>query len=213
MNPYDRFLLPHLIDWVCALPQLGRERERIVPRADGKVLEVGIGSGHNLAHYRRDRVAMLTGIDPGALRHQTEKRALKAHIPLELLPLSAESIPVEVESFDTVISTFTLCSIPRIDRALEEMHRVLKPGGRFLFLEHGAAPEPGVRRWQDRLTPLWKPLAGGCHLNREIPELIRDAGFEILEQSSRYLQGPRIFGYIYRGEARAAPATPGTRNG
>lgn len=215
MNPYDRFILPYLIDWVCALPQLGREREHIVPQADGKVLEVGIGSGRNLAHYRRERVAMLTGIDPGALRRRTEKRARKARIPLELLPLSAEAIPAEAESFDTVISTFTLCSIPQIDRALAEMRRVLKPGGRFLYLEHGAAPDPGVRRWQNRLTPLWRPLAGGCRLNREIPKLIRDAGFEILEQHSRYLQGPRILGYIYRGEARtvSAPGDPAATSG
>ena len=206
MNPYERYLLPWLIDWVCALPPAARERAKIVPRAHGEVLEIGIGTGHNLAYYAPHRVALVTGIDPGILRRKIIRRARAAGIEVKLLPLSAESIPAEDAHFDTLVSTFTLCSIPDVEQALEEMHRVLKPAGRFLYLEHGAAPDLRIRRWQDRLTPVWKPLAGGCHLNRDIPRLITEAGFEILEQHNDYIRGPRILSYIYRGEARLLAA-------
>lgn len=202
MNPYERYLLPWFIDGVCALPPAARERAEIVPRAHGEVLEIGIGTGHNLAYYVPRQVARVTGIDPGILRRKIIRRAHAAGIEVKLLPLSAESIPAEDARFDTLVSTFTLCSIPDIEQALAEMHRVLKPTGRLLYLEHGTAPDPRIHRWQDRLTPWWKPLAGGCHLNRDIPRLIAEAGFEILEQHNDYISGPRILGYIYRGEAR-----------
>ncbi len=206
MSPYERYLLPWLIDWVCAMPPAARERAKIVPRARGEVLEIGIGTGHNLAYYAPHQVALVTGIDPGILRRKIIRRARAAGIEVKLLPLSAESIPAEDACFDTLVSTFTLCSIPDVEQALAEMHRVLKPAGRFLYLEHGAAPDLRIRRWQDRLTPVWKPLAGGCHLNRDIPRLITAAGFEILEQHNDYIRGPRILSYIYRGEARLLAA-------
>ena len=201
MNPYERYILPWLIDAVCALPPAARERAKIVPRARGKVLEIGIGTGHNLPYYTPRRVVGVTGIDPGVLRRKILRRARAAGVKVTLLPLSAESIPAEGASFDTLVSTFTLCSIPDVERALAEMRRVLKPTGRLLYLEHGAAPDPRVRRWQDRLTPWWKPLAGGCHLNRDIPRLIAEAGFGIVKQHSDYIRGPRILSYVYRGEA------------
>jgi ubiquinone/menaquinone biosynthesis C-methylase UbiE len=202
MSPYERYLLPWLIDWVCAMPPAAHERAKIVPRAHGEVLEIGIGTGHNLAYYAPHQVVLVTGIDPGILRRKIIRRARAAGIEVKLLPLSAESIPAEDAHFDTLVSTFTLCSIPDVEQALAEMHRVLKPTGRFLYLEHGAAPDLRIRRWQDRLTPMWKPIAGGCHLNRDIPQLITEAGFEILEQHNDYIRGPRILSYIYRGEAR-----------
>ncbi len=202
MSPYERYLLPWLIDWVCAMPPAARERAKIVPRARGEVLEIGIGTGHNLAYYVPRQVALVTGIDPGFLRRKIIRRARAAGIEVKLLPLSAENIPAEDACFDTLVSTFTLCSISDVEQALAEMHRVLKPAGRFIYLEHGAAPDLRIRRWQDRLTPVWKPLAGGCHLNRDIPRLIAAAGFEILEQHNDYIRGPRILSYIYRGEAQ-----------
>lgn len=202
MNLYERYLLPWLIDAVCALPAAARERAKIVPRARGEVLEIGIGTGHNLPYYAPRRVAGVTGIDPGVLRRRIMRRARAAGIEVKLLSLSAESIPAEDASFDTLVSTFTLCSIPDVECALAEMRRVLKPTGRLLYLEHGTAPDPHVRRWQDRLTPWWKPLAGGCHLNRNIPRLIAGAGFNIVEQHSEYIRGPRILSYVFRGEAQ-----------
>lgn len=203
MNLYDRYVLPPLIDWACGLPVVQRERAQLVPRARGRVLEVGIGTGRNLPFYDRSRVDALSGVDPGlvAMRRRVLARAKEVGLPLELLPVSAESIPAASACFDTVLTTFTLCSIRDVHAALLEMRRVLDPKGTLLFLEHGAAPDEKVRVWQDRLTPGWKCLAGGCHLNRDVPALLAAAGFKVDELKTGYLSGPRPFTYVFAGAA------------
>lgn len=202
MNPYDRYVLPYLIDLACGIGPIQKERAKLVPRALGRVLEIGIGTGRNLPFYDRERLSALYGLDPAAQMHRlARKRAAEAGIRIELLDLPAERIPAEDASFDTVVTTFTLCTIPDAVAALREMRRVLRPQGQLLFCEHGLAPDAGVRRWQNGLTPVWKPLAGGCHLNRDIPALLAAGGFEITELQADYLPGPRPMTYVYRGVA------------
>jgi SAM-dependent methyltransferase len=200
---YDRYLLPHLTDLVCSSRVLARTRAALVPQAEGRVLEIGIGGGRNLPYYRPDRVTSVTGVDPAAaMSRRARRRAAAIPIPVDVIALELGEIQAERGSFDTIVCTFTLCTIPDLEAAFREMRRVLRPGGRFLFGEHGRAPEAGVARWQDRLTPLWRPLAGGCHLNRDIPALIRAGGFRIEELSAGYLSRPRLLTYVYRGSAR-----------
>ena len=140
------------------------------------------------------------GIDPG-LHPKAARRAKEAGVEVTLIPLSAERIPADDASFDCVVSTYTLCTIPDVDAALKEVHRVLAPGGRLLFLEHGQAPDPSVNKWQNRITPYWKPLAGGCHLNRHLPSLIESAGFKITDLEQGYQSGPRLLSYVFMGTA------------
>ncbi len=205
MNLYDRYLLPTLIDLLCGIKPVQRQRAKLVPRAQGRVLEIGIGTGRNLPFYDKTKLAQLYGLDPALQMHRkARERMREAGIEVELLDLPAEKIPMPDASFDTVITTFTLCTIPDAVAALREMRRVLKPGGRLLFCEHGTAPDASVRRWQDRLTPLWKPIAGGCHLNRDIPALLREGGFHIEDMEQLYLPGPRPLTYNYWGSATAA---------
>ena len=205
MNLYDRYLLPTLIDLLCGIKPVQRQRARIVPLAQGRVLEIGIGTGRNLPFYDKSRLQQLYGLDPALQMHRKARQRMRqAGLQVELLDLPAEKIPMPDASFDTVVTTFTLCTIPDAVAALREMRRVLKPGGRLLFCEHGTAPDASVRRWQDRLTPLWKPLAGGCHLNRDIPALLREGGFRIDEMEQLYLPGPRPLTYNYWGSASAA---------
>ena len=207
MNFYDRYLLPTLIDVLCGIKPVQRQRAKLVPRARGRVLEIGIGTGRNLPFYDKSRLEQLYGLDPALQMHsKARERMHQAGIEVELLDLSAEKIPMPDASFDTVVTTFTLCTIPDAVAALREMRRVLKPGGRLLFCEHGTAPDASVRRWQDRLTPLWKPLAGGCHLNRDIPALLRQGGFHIEDMEQLYLPGPRPLTYNYWGSATASEA-------
>ena len=202
MGFYDRHILPHLIDCACGMGDIMKARSQVVPRARGKVLEIGIGTGLNLSFYDASRVQHICGVDPAADMHPlAQRRAKGIAIPVETLPLVIEQIGAETASFDSVVCTFTLCTIPDPVSALEEMRRVLKPGGEFLFCEHGTAPDPGPRRWQERLTPLWKPLAGGCHLNRDMPALIAQGGFRVQDLHARYLPGPRPFTYVYSGSA------------
>lgn len=202
MNPYDHYVLPYLIDLACGIGPIQKERAKLVPRALGRVLEIGIGTGRNLPFYDRERLSALYGLDPAAQMHRlARKRAAESGIRIELLDLPAERIPAEDASFDTVVTTFTLCTIPDAVAALREMRRVLRTQGQLLFCEHGLAPDAGVRRWQNGLTPVWKPLAGGCHLNRDIPALLAAGGFEITELQADYLPGPRPMTYVYRGVA------------
>jgi SAM-dependent methyltransferase len=197
---YEKHILPHAIDWVCGLPSFEQGRKLLVPQAAGRVLEIGMGTGRNLPYYQASQLQCLCGIDPG-LHPKAERRARVAGIEVQGIPLSAERIPADNHSFDCVVSTFTLCTIPDAATALKELHRVLAPGGQLLFLEHGAAPDAPVRRWQDRLTPPWRRAAGGCHLNREIPQLIEAAGFKVRELHENYQPGPRFLTYLYRGSA------------
>jgi ubiquinone/menaquinone biosynthesis C-methylase UbiE len=200
---YDQYLLPCLTDLVCSSRIFARTRAAIVPQAEGRVLEIGIGSGHNLRFYRPGRVQSVTGVDPSAgMTRRARRRTAAIPIPVDIVSLELGEIKAERASFDTIVCTFTLCTIPDVTAAFHEMRRVLRPGGRFLFAEHGRAPDAAVARWQDRLTPLWRPLAGGCHLNRDIPGLIRAGGFTIGELSAGYLSRPRLLTYVYKGWAR-----------
>jgi ubiquinone/menaquinone biosynthesis C-methylase UbiE len=200
---YDRHILPWALDWACGLPMVGRQRQKVVPLAQGRVLEVGIGTGLNMPYYDKARVQQITGLDPALELHpRARQRIAAAGLPVELVGLSAEQIPRPDASFDTVLVTYTLCSIPDPLAALREMRRVLAPGGTLLFCEHGRAPDAAVAHWQDRLQPLWGKFAGGCHLNRDIPALLDAAGFACPALHTRYLSGPRVVSFNFWGEAR-----------
>nr|WP_024309589.1 MULTISPECIES: class I SAM-dependent methyltransferase [unclassified Pseudomonas] len=202
MGLYDRHILPHLIDFACGMGAVMKARSQIVPLAHGRVLEIGIGSGLNLSFYDPQRVEVVVGVDPSAeMQALARERAARCQVPVEMIALELGQIQAADASFDDIVCTFTLCTIPDAIAALREMRRVLKPGGRLLFCEHGLAPDLPVVRWQKRLTPLWKPLAGGCHLDRDIPALIGAGGFHIRELSTGYLKGPRPMTHAYRGWA------------
>ena len=197
---YTDHVLPHLLNLAMRHQELAAYRQRIVPAAQGRVLEIGIGSGLNLPFYGAG-VETVIGLDPSSpLLTMAQTRAKAA--PVSMLQGTAEAIPLETASVDTVVTTWTLCSIPNVAAALADMRRVLKPGGALLFVEHGKAPDTAVARWQNRLTPLWKPIAGGCHLNRKIDTLIREAGFVVKDLRTGYMRGPRPFTFMYEGRAR-----------
>lgn len=180
----------------------GRMRAHVVARAQGRVLEVGIGTGLNMRYYNKARVTHITGLDPAMQMHLlAQKRIESAGLQVDLIGLSAEQIPLPDASFDTVLITYTLCSIPDPHAALLEMHRVLAPTGRLLYCEHGRAPDASVRRWQERLQPLWGKVAGGCHLGRDVPTLLQAAGFALPDLQTGYITGPRPFTFHYWGEA------------
>lgn len=203
-NWYERRLLPWLLDVACGIGPFSRQRRKVVPLASGRVLEIGIGTGLNLAYYDRSRVAELIGLDPGVEMHRlARKRAAAAGIEVQLVALSAERIPFEDGAFDTVLVTYSLCTIPDPAAALREMRRVLKPSGQLIFCEHGLARDASVRAWQRRLTPPWSKMAGGCHLDRDIPALLLQAGFRLLDLQTGYLPGPRPFAYNFWGVAVA----------
>ena len=202
MGIYDRWVLPRLIDLAMRNQLVRRYRAQVVPQAHGRVLEIGIGSGLNLPFYGA-RVQRLYGLDPSViLLGMTRKRSRGARCPVELFERGAEAIPLDDGSVDCVVTTFTLCSVADPLQALREMRRVLRPGGMLLFAEHGLAPEHNVQRWQRRLTPGWRRLAGGCHLDRKMDMLIARAGFAIDEIVTEYARGPRLMAYMYAGRAR-----------
>lgn len=204
MGVYDRFLLPRLIDCACGIRLIGQQRALLVPGAEGRVLEVGAGSGLNFPFYDQQRVKELIALEPSAeLRRMASSAADDVLLPITFLDASAEAIPLDKSSVDTVVMTYTLCSIVDAEKGLAEIRRVLKPNGRLLFAEHGRAPEPAVRRWQDQLTPVWKRIAGGCHLNRDIPGLVTAAGFALESLDAGYLSRPKAFAFNYRGKAAA----------
>lgn len=204
-NWYDRHILPYVLDFACSVKAVRRQREKVVPLAAGRVLEVGIGTGLNLAHYDRTRVGKIVGLDPATqLRGLALKRIGRAGLEVELIGLPAEEIPFADASFDSVVLTYTLCSIGDPVAALQEMRRVLAPNGRLLFCEHGRAPDASVRRWQSRLQPHWKKIAGGCHLDRNVPMLLDASGFRCERMQTMYLPGPRPLTYNYWGVAVAA---------
>lgn len=193
---YERHVLPRLINLACGTEDIAAQRRKIVPAAAGRVLEIGIGSGLNLPFYDRARVDRLWGLEPAeSMRRQAERRAAVLGMEVSFLSLEAEEIPLEDGSVDTVLVTYTLCTIPDVERALRGMARVLAPGGQLLFCEHGRAPDPAVRRWQDRLNRPWGKIAGGCNLNRPIAELVRAGGFRIESLEEGYIPGPRFLSY------------------
>lgn len=199
---YDRLILPYLLDLACGVRPIARQRQKIVPLAEGRVLEVGIGTGLNAPYYDKARVVALVGVDPGLSMHRLARRRMeRAGLAIELVGLAAEALPLADESFDTVVCTYTLCTIADPVAALGEMRRVLRSGGRLLYSEHGVAPDASVRRWQRRLQPIWGRFTGGCQLARDIPAILRSAGFDPQVQS-RYLPGPRFASYHYWGQAK-----------
>jgi ubiquinone/menaquinone biosynthesis C-methylase UbiE len=204
VNFYDRWILPPFLDLVMRQHQLGKYRREVVAAANGRVLEVGVGSGLNFPLYGK-QVEIVFGIDPSPrLLAIARRRAAAAGIHATLMLGSATAIPLADNTVDTIVMTWTLCSIPEPLVALREMRRVLKPGGRLLFVEHGLSPEPKVERWQHRLTPVWRYISGGCHLDRKMDDLIRSAGFDLTEIRTEYAQGPRTMTYMYEGCARSA---------
>jgi len=200
---YQDQIVPLLINLAMRHRKVAEYRGRVVPAAEGRVLEVGIGSGLNLPFYGAG-VRQVIGLEPSAKLLAMARRAAGARAgKVELIKGSAESIPLDAASADTVVTTWTLCSIPDATRALAEMRRVLKPGGRLLFVEHGRAPEPNVVWWQDRLTPAWKCVGGGCHLNRAIAAMIEGTGFAFDRLQTGYMRGgPRAVAFMYEGSAR-----------
>lgn len=202
MGLYRRWVVPRLTDWSMSNAQVEGERQRLVPRAAGAVLEIGAGTGLNLAFYG-PAVERLYALEPSTeMWALAARRVAAVSFPVEPVPASAEAIPLDDRAADTVVTTFTLCSIPDPLRALGEMRRVLKPEGRLLFVEHGRSPERRVAAWQDRLNRPWRALSGGCNLNREIDELLVRAGFQLREIDRGYGEGPRPMVYLYRGVAQ-----------
>lgn len=203
MGFYEDRILPHVIDLACGMPEAMQLRQHIVPKAQGVVLEVGMGSGLNLTLYDPEKIDFVWGLEPSqGMRRKAQNKLQASPVEVKWLDLPGEEIPLDDESVDTVILTFTLCSIPDWHGALGHMYRVLKPGGKLWFCEHGRSPDATVARWQDRITPLWKQVAGGCHLNRPIREYIEEVGFVIRDVNNLYIdKSPKIVGYMYYGEA------------
>ena len=202
MGLYSKYVLPRVVHLACSARPKMRQREKLVPLASGRVLEVGMGSGLNLSFYDARRVTKVWGLEPSPEMSKMASAAVEAvAFDVEFVSAGGEQIPLDSESFDTVLMTFTLCTIPDAERALREIARVLKQGGQLLFCEHGAAPDAGIRRWQNRIDPLWRRLAGGCHLNRDIPGLIRRGGFEIIRMDTMYIPGWRPASFNYWGAA------------
>ncbi len=204
MGFYARHVLPKVLNWGCGTKPVRLQRQKVVPLAEGLVLEVGIGSGLNLPYYDPGKVERLIGLDPAEEMLSYARRASEdLPFAVEYLALEGENIPLERHSVDTVLVTYTLCTIADAITALDGMRRVLRPNGRLIFCEHGCAPDDSVRRWQRRLNPIWNRIGGGCNLDRNIPELIETAGFRIDALDSMYLPGaPRFAGFNYWGSAR-----------
>ncbi len=203
MGFYADRILPHFINCACGVKPVRKQREKVVPQAEGRILEIGIGSGLNLEFYNPAKVEMLWGLEPSpGMRRKARPRVEAAPFPIAWLDLPGEEIPLDDASADTIVMTYTLCTIPDWRAALQQMRRVLRPGGKLLFSEHGAAPDADVRRWQDRINPIWNKIGGGCNLNREIPRLIGEGGFDMRELQSMYVPStPRVAGYTYWGHA------------
>jgi ubiquinone/menaquinone biosynthesis C-methylase UbiE len=200
MSFYRERVLPHLVNMSMKQANFDPYRRRVIGAAQGRVLEIGVGSGINLTLYAGS--THVVGLDPSAkLLSMARAAAGDPSRSIELVEGTAEAIPLPDRSVDTVVTTWTLCSIPNLPKALNEVRRVLKPEGRLLFAEHGLAPEPNVVRWQNRLTPLWKRIGGGCHLNRPIDKMISSAGFRLARLQTGYMKGPKPMTFMYEGEA------------
>lgn len=201
MGIYSDVILPKLCDLSMRNVRLHPYRKRVVGAADGRVLEIGSGSGLNLPFYRRD-VREILALEPDPALLAMARRVPHTEIPVNFMEASAEAIPLDDNSIDTVVTTWTLCTIPGAAAALTEMRRVLRPRGKLLFVEHGLSPDRGVRWWQDRLTPIWGRISGGCHLNRPIRSIIENGGFRIDRIETGYMQGPKPMTFMYEGSAR-----------
>jgi ubiquinone/menaquinone biosynthesis C-methylase UbiE len=200
---YDDRILPHLIKLACSSKPTSKQREKIVHRAYGDVLEIGFGGGLNLPYYDRNRVRRVFGLEPSAGMRRSAARMIEAsEIDVELIDLPGEEIPLDDTSVDSILVTFTLCTIPDVIAALEGMRRVLKPGGHLLYCEHGRAPDAAVYKWQCRMNPAWRAVSGGCNLDRDVPALLEAGGFAIEDDNRMYIPGIRALSYNFWGVAR-----------
>ncbi|MBL4780730.1 MAG: class I SAM-dependent methyltransferase [Porticoccaceae bacterium] len=206
MGLYDKYFLAPFINCACGTKPINYQRKKVVPLASGRVLEVGMGSALNLPYYDRSKVEFIWGLEPSeAMRAKAQPNIDKSGLEVKLIDLPGEEIPLDDNSVDSILLTYTLCTIPDWQSALGQMRRVLKPGGKLIFTEHGNAPDASVEKWQKRINPMWKKFAGGCNLNRPIPDLITQTGFKMIELESRYLPStPKLFAYNYWGVAEIA---------
>jgi ubiquinone/menaquinone biosynthesis C-methylase UbiE len=198
---YEEYVLPHLVNLTMRNRHLRPYRERVIAAAQGRVLEIGVGSGLNLPLYPA-RVREIVALEPSPrLLAMSRRLASGLSLPVKFIQGSAEIIPLEAGSIDTIVTTWTLCTIPAVIEALQEMRRVLGPNGQLLFVEHGLAPDKNVRKWQDWLTPAWKRIGGGCHLNRPIRAIVENGGFAIRHLETGYMKGPKPMTFLYEGRA------------
>lgn len=204
MSFYENYILPRFIRCACGTKPIMKQREKVVPQAHGTVLEIGIGSGLNLPYYDASKVDRLIGLDPSeASWALAAEKAAGLDFDVEFIGLPGEQIPLDENSVDSIVVTYSLCTIPDPIAALQGMARVLRPGGEMVFCEHGKAPDANVAKWQDRVNPAWRVIGGGCNLNREIPNLLAAGGFAVSKLEECYLPGtPRIAGYNYWGSAQ-----------
>jgi len=201
---YEERILPHMINFACSASPNQKQRQKIVPEAEGEILEIGFGSGLNVPYYDRSKVRKIWALEPSAgMRRKARPAVDETDMDIEFIDLPGEQIPLDDNSVDTILMTYTLCTIPDTKAALEGMRRVLRAGGRLLFCEHGRAPDEKVRRWQNRLNPAWSRIAGGCNMNRDIPALINEGGFAIKVDERMYIPGAKVLCYNYWGSAAA----------
>ena len=204
MSWYEERILPHMINFACSASPNQKQRQKIVPEAEGEILEIGFGSGLNVPYYDRSKIRKIWALEPSAgMRRKARPALAETDMDIEFIDLPGEQIPLDDNSVDTILMTYTLCTIPDTKAALEGMRRVLRPGCRLLFCEHGRAPDENVRRWQDRLNPAWSRIAGGCNMNRDIPALINEGGFAIKVDERMYIPGAKVLCYNYWGSAAA----------
>ncbi len=202
MSIYEKYFLPKLLDFCCGMEGFQNKRSQVVPMAFGKVLEIGIGSGLNFDYYNFDKVTEVVGVDPAVSSVAMAKsRAAKFNSKISFIEASAEVIDLESLTFDSVVIGYSLCTIPDPLKALSEARRLLKPDGSLFFMEHGLAPEPNIQKWQHRITPGWRKIAGGCNLDRDIEEQILSGGFKFKDLKKKYIKGPKIAAFQYYGEA------------
>ena len=204
MGFYDKYVLPKVLNCTCGSKPIQYQRKKVVPLAEGVVLDVGIGSGLNIPFYDMGKIDKVLGLDPSEeLNNIAKGVAEENEVDVDFMLCGAEDIPLPDNHVDTLLITYTMCTIPKVSAANKEMLRVLKPGGKFIFCEHGLAPDANIAKWQSRINPIWGKIAGGCYLNRNIPELITSAGFVIENMEQMYLPStPKFAGYNYWGSAR-----------
>jgi ubiquinone/menaquinone biosynthesis C-methylase UbiE len=203
MSLYEKYVLPKFLNCACGSKPVARQREKVVPLAEGKVLEIGIGSGLNLPFYDKTKVDEIWGLDPSEeLSEMARTVATQEGMKVNFISSGAEEIPLPDDHFDSVLITYTMCTIPEVIRANTEIRRVLKDQGKMIFCEHGVAPDDNIKKWQKRINPFWGKIAGGCNINRNIPSLIQESGFDIVEMEEMYLPNtPKIAGYNFWGYA------------